>query len=151
MPIKPENKDRYPDNWKEISEDIRFNRAKNKCEVCGVPNYAVGYRDKNSDFVPIGGNIYADLAGQGISYPSLDPLTYKEAREIAEAETTRCVFGRKYIVIVLTVAHLDHIPENCDYSNLMAMCQRCHNNYDKTHRKGTIRSSRMKGQLYLNL
>ena len=35
MPIKPENKDRYPDNWKEISERIRFERADNRCECMG--------------------------------------------------------------------------------------------------------------------
>ena len=30
----------------------------------------------------------------------------------------------------LTVAHLDHTPENCDLSNLMAMCAPCHLRYD---------------------
>jgi len=29
----------YPDDWKEISERIRFERAKNKCEECGAENY----------------------------------------------------------------------------------------------------------------
>ena len=33
-------------------------------------------------------------------------------------------------LVVLTVAHLDHQPENCDPANLRAMCQRCHNRYD---------------------
>lgn len=41
MPIKPENRDKYPQNWKQISEDIRFNRAKNRCEVCGIINHSV--------------------------------------------------------------------------------------------------------------
>ena len=35
--------------------------------------------------------------------------------------------------IVLTVAHLDHTPENVDPSNLKAMCQRCHLRYDAAH------------------
>lgn len=39
MPIKPENKDRYPDNWDEIRERIR-ERAKDKCENCGVVNHS---------------------------------------------------------------------------------------------------------------
>jgi len=34
MPIKPENKARYPDNWDEISARIRFERAKGICEFC---------------------------------------------------------------------------------------------------------------------
>ena len=32
--------------------------------------------------------------------------------------------------VVLTTAHLDHTPENCDEANLAAMCQRCHLAYD---------------------
>ena len=39
--------------------------------------------------------------------------------------------------VVLTIAHLDHTPENCDYSNLRALCQKCHNTYDAEHRKKT--------------
>jgi len=39
--------------------------------------------------------------------------------------------------VVLTVAHLDHQPENNgepgDRPNLMAMCQRCHLTYDAKH------------------
>lgn len=32
--------------------------------------------------------------------------------------------------VLLTTAHLDHTPENCDPANLAAMCQRCHLAYD---------------------
>ena len=32
--------------------------------------------------------------------------------------------------VVLTTAHLDHQPENCDPANLRAFCQRCHLRYD---------------------
>lgn len=35
--------------------------------------------------------------------------------------------------VVLTVAHLDHTPENCANHNLKAMCQRCHLRYDRDH------------------
>jgi hypothetical protein len=101
MPIKPENRKRYPANWKEISEDIRFNRAKNCCEVCGA---------KNHEPHPITGSF-----------------------------------------VVLTVGHLDHTPENNDYSNLKAMCQKCHNTYDAPHRKQTIKKSKLKGQLKLGI
>lgn len=33
MPIKPENRKRYPANWKDIRKDI-LKRADNKCELC---------------------------------------------------------------------------------------------------------------------
>lgn len=39
--------------------------------------------------------------------------------------------------IVLTVAHLDHTPENCEPENLKAMCQRCHLVYDIPHHNKT--------------
>jgi hypothetical protein len=32
--------------------------------------------------------------------------------------------------VVLTTAHLDHDPSNCDDDNLVALCQRCHLGYD---------------------
>jgi len=36
--------------------------------------------------------------------------------------------------VVLTVAHLDHNPTNCNLNNLKALCQMCHNRYDIKHR-----------------
>jgi hypothetical protein len=38
MPIRPENKHRYPKDWKLRSRFVRFYRAKNKCEWCGAEN-----------------------------------------------------------------------------------------------------------------
>lgn len=110
MPIKTENKSRYPKNWKKISEDIRFNRANNKCEICGAVNYS-----------------YVDKYTRGCCLQDEDNA----------------------IRIVLTVAHLDHTPENCDYSNLKAMCQKCHNNYDKSHRMQTKIMTKNSNQLSL--
>ena len=36
--------------------------------------------------------------------------------------------------VVLTVAHLDHDPTNSIDENLRALCQKCHNAYDASHR-----------------
>jgi hypothetical protein len=33
--------------------------------------------------------------------------------------------------VILTVAHLNHTPMDCDPDNLRAMCQRCHLSYDR--------------------
>lgn len=35
MPIHPDDKDRYPDDWPEISHRIRFERAGGRCECEG--------------------------------------------------------------------------------------------------------------------
>lgn len=56
-------------------------------------------------------------------------------------------------VVVLTVAHLDHQPENCAPSNLRALCQRCHNRYDQKHRQRnaakTRRTKKQNGELFV--
>ena len=39
MPIHPDDRDRYPDDWPEISDRIRFGRAGGRCECegeCGL-------------------------------------------------------------------------------------------------------------------
>lgn len=45
-------------------------------------------------------------------------------------------------VVVLTVAHLDHQPENCSLENLKHWCQRCHNVYDSVHRRRNAHATR---------
>jgi len=85
-------------------EDIRqciLNRAQHCCEFCGIPNYAQGWRDQRGVFHPI-------LTLQDFKHPPY-----------------------KIIKIVLTIAHLDHMPENNDFENLRALCQRCHLSYDR--------------------
>ena len=96
MPIRPEERDRYPKEWKMISRAIRA-RANDVRE--GSPGFYPDCRAVN-----------------GAPHP---------------------VTGSR---VVLTVAHLDHTPENCDEDNLMAMCQRCHLTYDAEHHARTRRS-----------
>lgn len=92
MPIRPENKQRYPTDWKQVSQRIR-ERSGGRCERCGAVNYEP------------------------------HPIT-----------------GSK---VVLTVAHLDHQPENCEDENLKAMCQRCHLGHDiEHHRQQRIKNRR---------
>lgn len=44
--------------------------------------------------------------------------------------------------VVLTVAHLDHTPENMHPANLRAFCQACHLRYDREHHAETRRATR---------
>ena len=39
MPIRPENRSRYPKDWALRSRFVRFYRARNRCEWCGAKNY----------------------------------------------------------------------------------------------------------------
>ncbi|MCD8025072.1 MAG: hypothetical protein LUE64_06010 [Candidatus Gastranaerophilales bacterium] len=116
MPIKKENKKLYPKNWKEIRQNI-LKRAGNKCEFCGVENYAIGVRDNDGIF-------------HKINPETSDEYYYVEVENL------------KKIKIILTIAHLDHNPQNCDPLNLRALCQKCHNNYDKEHRIETRRKTK---------
>ena len=36
MPIRPENRGRYPKDWKRRSRFVRFSRARGRCEWCGA-------------------------------------------------------------------------------------------------------------------
>jgi hypothetical protein len=38
MPIRPENRHRYPKDWALRSRFVRFVRAQNRCEWCGADN-----------------------------------------------------------------------------------------------------------------
>lgn len=93
MPIRPENRARYPKDWKAISLEVRE---------------AAGWCCEGSPAWP------DCRAENGKPHPATGST------------------------VVLTVAHLDHTPENCDRANLKAWCQRCHNTYDMPMRRAGI-------------
>src|ERR1019366_5235744 len=124
---------RYPKNWKEISERIRFVRAGNKCETCRVPNYSFVVRGKWNGiecWQDDDGTIFSAINGERLGDNYVGDL---------EAPVT-------YAKIILTVAHLDHTPENCEENNLMALCQKCHNVYDREHRNETRKETQTKAK-----
>lgn len=47
--------------------------------------------------------------------------------------------------VILTVAHLDHTPENVADENLAALCQRCHLTYDAEHHARSRAERRRRG------
>lgn len=79
----------------------------------------------------------------------MQPVTYAEAREFAD-DSNHWLDDEKLIVIVLTIAHVhDESPENCDPSNLAALCQRCHLTHDAPKKAERRRAKRESGQLSL--
>lgn len=110
MPIKPENKARYPKDWKAISKAIR-ERSGGRCEChgeCGLHRTTPG------------------------------PRRCVERH----GEPAKWAKGK----IVLTVAHLNHQPEDCRPENLKAMCQRCHLRYDHDHHMKNAYQTRRNGK-----
>ena len=49
--------------------------------------------------------------------------------------------------VILTVAHLDHVPMNCSDSNLRALCQKCHLTYDAKHHAKNAAITRYKRKI----
>jgi len=106
MPIKPENRLRYPPHWREIRQRI-VARSGGQCECegeCGLHRTTPG------------------------------PRRCVERH----LEAARWANGR----VVLTVAHLNHQPEDCREENLKAMCNRCHLRYDVEHHRQTAARTR---------
>jgi hypothetical protein len=127
MPIKPENKARYPANWAEIRAAI-LARAGNNCEQCKVPNgtrIARGAGPFSNTFQMHDAEVYDAETGEHIARVRMSEYQLKNM-----------------VTIVLTIAHLDHQPENCDPANLRALCQMHHLRYDAAHHAETARETR---------
>ena len=130
MPIKAENRDRYPPNWPEIRARIQA-RAGNRCEACGVGNYKLGGRTSEGRWLPA---LPLGERNLSLEWPRPGQLAWcglDEARE-----------RLRIIRIVCTVAHLDHTPENCADENLLFLCQRCHLRHDGKHHAQTAYETR---------
>lgn len=134
MPIKPENKARYPADWRLIRDRI-VNRARNQCEFCGVRNGALGGRTRWGRFLP------ALPVGE-----KMLRLEWPRPGEYAWCRDGDASVRARIIRVVLTVAHLDHTPENCADENLRALCQRCHLRYDHEHHQQNARLTRRIGK-----
>lgn len=124
MPIKPENRARYPADWPAIRERI-LRRAGHRCEHpgCRARHLELGYW-RGDEWVRM-------------------PLALWDAGA-RRGSLIGCADGSviRIIRIVLTVAHLDHVPENCADENLRAWCQRHHLAYDAEHHAVTAYATR---------
>ncbi|PXY16549.1 hypothetical protein [Prauserella muralis] len=134
MPIRPENRDRYGGDWPRFSAYIRFERAGGRCECrgeCGRPpgHLAADGRCRNWHGQPAWG-----AAGTGEQIP-LGDLAEPGVGEL----------------VVLTVAHRNHVPEQRGEDEVFAACQGCHLHYDIDHHRATrqrIRTAELAAQHY---
>jgi hypothetical protein len=65
---------------------------------------------------------------------------------IIDARTTA-----RPVNVCLTIAHLDHNPENNSDENLRALCQWCHLDYDREHHAETRAIRKDRGRPILQL
>ncbi len=121
----PMDRTRYPVNWDEISQEIRFERAHNHCEQCGLQNGALIAR---SD---IDGAYYL------IWNDEIGGLTWPDGTKMPQSEIPVEYLYRPYTRVVLSVHHIGaDKPDgtlgdprdkmDCRDENLIALCQRCH-------------------------
>ncbi len=127
MPMNPKL---YPSDWKAIATRIK-NKAEWTCQNCQRP-----CRKPHVSWV----DFSQWLLGTGqIGW-------YDDGFEVMKDGTYKEHMHR----FTLTVAHLDHRPENCSDENLKALCFPCHARYDVSQMalKRSLKKER-KGQLSL--
>mgnify|MGYP001064796796 CR=1 FL=1 len=112
MPIRPENKHRYPPDWPDISLGVKT-AAGWRCECDGRCGWA-------KCGTSLGGG--RCLASHGMPHPTTGSG------------------------VILTTAHLNHLPEDCRRENLMALCQGCHLAYDQDHHRESARAAKESSQ-----
>lgn len=136
MPIRPENKDRYPKNWKsEVVPRIRA-RSGNRCECTGQCGWQHGL-DRDGRCLRVNGEI-GYMAENRDGY--WVRLACSEVEVDMRVEVADVVDGFNVVKIVLTVMHLNHRPEDCSNENLLHACQGCHNRYDAPVRRAGIKA-----------
>ena len=114
MPIKAELLKFYSASWKNDVRPRILARAGNRCEECRVPNRR---------FVARVGQAWWDQGRrQYFSPDGSRPRSWKHPHTV---------------LIVLTIAHLNHVPGDDGDANLKALCQWCHLNYDRLHHAET--------------
>jgi hypothetical protein len=121
MPIRPEMKALYPPEWSLISDYIRFDRAMGRCECTGECR----------------GRYHTAYAA------STDRIRCPNYHGDPNQWT-----GSK---VVLTTAHLDNDPPNCDPANLLALCQACHLSLDRDLHAATRAANRKKRETQMTL
>lgn len=109
---------RNPENWAQVSQYVRFERAQGRCECHG------------------------ECGTRGARRACAEPdLTGRCRAEHGKPNP------RTASIVVLTTAHLDDNPESDDPTRLRAFCQACHLAYDaRLHAANRAQSAR--GDVY---
>lgn len=160
MPIRESEKARYPKNWPAIRYAV-LARAERRCECVGQCDAVHEELSENAqeDLVKALALLARDEA------PPHPPAIYSTS---VMSPAPRCGAPhhlwihrfaeepwlwlpaptglvpmeviRDPVRVVLTVAHLDHTPENCARENLLALCQFCHLRLDAEQHAKTRRT-----------
>ncbi len=126
----------YPGNWEEIAHGVK-QQANWRCEECGRPCRKPGESLQS---------MMQRINWNGVLEECWPTEEWEDAEEFGLMKI------QKPTRFVLTVAHLNHKPEDCSRGNLKALCSVCHLEYDNStssrFRKRQIKAERT-GQLNL--
>jgi hypothetical protein len=131
----PMNRKLYPPNWEAIALQIK-EAANWQCQECGKP-----CRKPKVDWL--------DFVNWLLKEGYLD-WYYQSADYISSDESGEWGYKERPQRFTLTVAHLNHQPEDCRPENLKALCAPCHVRYDTSQMplKKRLKAERL-GQLTL--
>ncbi len=114
MPIRKELRWYYPIDWPQISQWVRFERARGRCEHCGRPHMHRVRCLPDGSWYDEGRRVWRNGRGSEALWPDLVDRTHTRVTKV-----------------VLAAAHLDHDPANNAPDNLKSLCQRCHLIHDR--------------------
>jgi hypothetical protein len=115
MPIRPQHRWLYPIDWQQLTDMVRFERAKGRCEHCKRPHGKIVCHLGDGRWWDEDEATWRDDRGRALRKAPPAPLP-------DHAPTTR---------VYLATAHLDNNPGHNEGRNLRALCQRCHIIYDR--------------------
>lgn len=149
MPIRPEWRHLYRGaEWKAVRARI-LERAKDCCERCGVPHRETVLRQFGW-WTPATPAALA-WAGQARKAANAGGVRFLElpwgaADAKGKPFVHRACFPNmgehRWVRIVLTIAHLNHDPQDNRDENLQALCQWCHLHHDVRFHHANARRTR---------
>jgi 5-methylcytosine-specific restriction endonuclease McrA len=116
MPIRPQHRWLYPIDWQQLTDMVRFERAKGRCEQCNRPHGKIVCHMGDGRWWDDTSEAWRDDRGRIVRKGAPPPP------QSDHTPTTR---------VYLATAHLDNNPGHNDQRNLKAFCQRCHIIYDR--------------------
>lgn len=132
---------KYHPDWLTVIRPAILERAENKCEECKLENKSFGFRAQDGTFYHWW---YIEEALEQYGHDLFDDVLKHHIAKDGKAKS-------KGTTIVLTIAHIDHDIKNNDYSNLKALCQRCHLLLDKDLHANNSKETRNKKKKQLKL
>jgi len=137
MPIRRQHRWLYPIDWQQLTDQIRFDRAKGRCEQCLRPHGKLVYHLGDGRWWDEEAESWRNGQGRLLKRP-VTPALHN-----GPLKTT---------MVYLATGHLDHDPGHNHPRNLKAFCQRCHILHDheehKRRRRVTFLMSKALGDLF---